>query len=304
MGQGKVSAGFLALAMAAVAMGAAGLSMTQRYVKRKAPRGKEFPEADWLRSMVKELVSVKSREGLVLRGEVLRPKRPDRYWAICVHGYRENREAVALFARHYLEQGFSVLLPDLRGHGESAGNYATMGARDSEDLIQWTRFIPGRDPDAEILIHGTSMGATSALIATGSRELPGQVRCVVSDSAYSSYVKMCRQVARRSHVPFFLVKPAFSLTTRLLAGFWPGEADPVQAVKKSNTPTLFIHGEADTLVAPGMMRSLYQACSAPKDLLLMEESGHVGAVLWDPHLYWNKVEDFLSQHWNDKEKEM
>ncbi len=306
MGEKRMLVGMFALAAAGTALGTAGVYMTQKYVRRKTPNFAAMNRTDetWLFCGIKELVSVKSREGLILRGEVLRPKRPGRYWAICLHGYRENREAVAVFARHYWEQGFSVLLPDLRGHGKSGGNYATMGARDSEDLILWTNWILERIPDAEILIHGTSMGAASALIATGSRELPRQVRCVVSDSAYSSYGKMCSRVAWQHHAPFFLMKPAFSLATRLLAGYWPGEAEPVRAVKKSTTPTLFIHGELDQLVDPAMMGRLYTACGAPKDYLLIEGSGHVKEVLCDPDLYWNKVEDFLSQHWNDKENGM
>ena len=304
MGEKKISGGITALAVTTAAMGAAGFYLTQKYVRRKTPNFAKMhrTEETWLYNSMKELVLVRSREGLVLRGAMLRPRRPRHYWAICVHGYREAREAVANYGRHYLEQGFSVLLPDLRGHGKSDGNYTTMGARDSEDLILWVNYILNMDHDAEIVIHGVSMGATAALIASGSKDLPRQVRCVISDSAYSSYIEMCGQVCRRHHIPFLLLKPAFSLCTRVLAGFWPGEADPMPAVKRSVTPTFFIHGEKDQLVKPAMMTRLYQACAAPKDWFLLEDCLHGGAAHLDPILYWNKVEDFLCQHWEDKEK--
>ena len=45
------------------------------------------------------------------------------------------------------------------------------------------------------------------------------------------------------------------------AGYDLNLAAPVEAVKHSSTPTLFIHGEADTFIPCSMMNKLFEAAS-------------------------------------------
>ena len=68
---------------------------------------------------------------------------------------------------------------------------------------------------------------------------------------------------------------------------------PIEAVRRSVTPTVFLHGTADEFVPFGMMDKLYDACAAPKARQAVEGADHARSVYKDPKLYWTTVDAFL-----------
>lgn len=48
-------------------------------------------------------------------------------YVIIVHGYTSEGKLMHASAKHFYEQGYNLLLPDLRGHGQSEGDYIAMG---------------------------------------------------------------------------------------------------------------------------------------------------------------------------------
>ena len=45
-----------------------------------------------------------------------------------------------------------------------------------------------------------------------------------------------------------------------------------------------------------MMPALYRAASCPKAFQWVPEAGHVQSVIYDPELYWARIERFLHAH--------
>lgn len=65
-------------------------------------------------------------------------------------------------------------------------------------------------------------------------------------------------------------------------------------MKKSSTPTLFIHGLSDGFIPASMARELFEACAAPeKRLLIVAGAGHALSAQTDPDLYFDTVFGFL-----------
>ena len=217
-------------------------------------------------------------------------------YAICVHGYGEASESMGLYARVYRDRyGMNVLLPDLRGHGRSDGNYVGMGYDDSRDLLRWIDWVLERDHGAQIVLHGISMGAATVLMTTGY-SLPEQVAVAVSDSSYTSAMDIFTAVYRRMDgavIPAPVMLEAVRGIALVRAGYDIAKASPLEAVSRSKTPTLFIHGQADGFVPPEMMPELYKAASCPKAFQWIPEADHVQSVNVDPETYWAKVERFL-----------
>ena len=87
--------------------------------------------------------------------------------------------------KRYAEKGFNVLVPDLRAHGESEGEIIGMGWLDRLDLIAWIQLILDEQPNASIILHGGSMGASTIMMASGEK-LPSAVKGFILDSGYVS----------------------------------------------------------------------------------------------------------------------
>lgn len=242
-------------------------------------------------------VVIRSEDGLQLHGNFIPAEHPSDVYVICVHGYGDSAGSMGIYARHYHDAfGMNVLLPDLRGHGLSDGTYVGYGVDDSRDILCWIDWVLERDRDARIILHGHSMGAATVLMTTGE-VLPSQVVAAVSDSSYTSAMDQLSGVYKKTGMPIpaSVLMPMVRGIALLHTHYDIARAVPAQAVTRSKTPTLFIHGEKDRSVAPEMMPVLYARERAPKACFWGPQSGHVRTVRDEPELYWKKVGEFLEQ---------
>ena len=245
--------------------------------------------------------AIQAMDGLKLWAAVVPGREGCRRWAVCVHGYHDTYESMGAIAKHYSELGWNVLLPDQRGHGRSEGDYVGWGYDERLDVLGWVNWIVRKDPEAEILLHGVSMGGATVLMATGG-VLPRQVKAAVSDCSYTSIEAEIRHLLNNAGTDLPVRLPAGLLFNRLRktalrrAGFDLRLASPVEAVGRSKTPTLFIHGVEDDFVPSSMMGTLYQAARCPKSFLWVPGAGHAASVGTDETLYWTTVSTFLREY--------
>ena len=180
----------------------------------------------------------------------------------------------AYYIKFYHDLGFHILLPDNRAHGESEGTYIGFGWLDRLDCIQWIHQVKDYfHKDLQIVLHGISMGSATVLMASGE-ELPDDVKCIISDCGFTSVLDEFKHELHQRHIPASLVLPTATLLSKKRVGYSFKEASTIEQVKKSKTPTLFIHGDRDNFVPTYMVYDLYNACSADKDLLIVEGAGH------------------------------
>lgn len=188
-----------------------------------------------------------------------------------------------------------MLTPDMRAHGESEGKYIGMGWLDRKDVLQWIDFIIARDPQAEIILHGVSMGGATVMMVSGE-ELPENVKGIVEDCGYTSVWDIfADELAYLFHLPTFPMLDAANLMSKIRAGYDFREASAVKQVAKSTVPMVFIHGSEDNFVHTDMVYEVYEACQTPKELLVVEGAGHGQAYQMDPELYFTTVFDFLDR---------
>ena len=217
-------------------------------------------------------------------------------WAIVVHGYGGSGKLMSDKSKYFYDMGYNVLIPDLRGHGKSEGDYIGMGWKDRLDIISWINFIIKENPNAEIVLHGTSMGAATVLMTSGEN-LPSNVKAIVADCAYTSaWDEFSYQLETYLKVPSSYILNVTNMVTKLKAGYSLKEASALECVKKATVPILFIHGDKDKFVPYSMMDKLYDATSSPKEKLTIDGGEHANSDLVSPFLYWLTVEDFLNQY--------
>lgn len=259
-------------------------------------------EEDWLwwRRQPFEPLTIRSEDGLALKGYYLPASPASPKTVILFHGYRSAAQTMAGFARLYHDElGCNVLLPDARGHGESQGGYIGMGWADRPDVLGWIRQAEKQaGAGVQIALAGLSMGGAIVMMAAGE-DLPASVRCIIEDCGYDSvYNEFKYQLGRLYRLPAFPILPVASLICKLRAGFTFEEASCVAQLKKARVPVLFIHGAEDDFVPARMMQSCYEACSAPKQFWLAPETGH--ALSYQNHAGAYKL---LVQQWLDQTME-
>lgn len=222
-------------------------------------------------------------------------KNPGTKYALVCHGYTSKAKHMAGFVNKFHTLGYNVLAVDARAHGDSEGTKIGMGWVERFDVIEWIKYIISLEPDAQIILHGVSMGASTVLMASGE-ELPKNVKAIIADCGYTSEWDEFRQEADVLHIPWFPVLNASSAISKVRDGYDFKQASAVEQVKKSYTPTLFIHGSEDELVPYGMLNELYSAANCEKEILTIQGAGHALSSSVAPELYWNTVENFLEKH--------
>lgn len=217
-------------------------------------------------------------------------------WVITVHGYTSEGINMSSYAKNYYDIGYNVLIPDLRSHGLSEGDYIGMGWDDRLDIIDWINTILEYNPNAEIVLHGVSMGAATVSMVSGE-DLPSNVKAIVADCGYTSvWDEFAYQLDDLFSLPEFPILNVSSLVAKVRAGYFLGEASTLKQVAKSKTPILFIHGDEDDFVPFYMMEELYNATSSEKEMLTIKNAGHAKASEVDPETYWTTVSNFTSKY--------
>ena len=208
-------------------------------------------------------------------------------WVVLVHPFMLNGKMIAnSLAEVYLNMGYNVLAPDLRGFGKSEGSVA-MGYLESLDIWDWLTYINDEnnayigDRKAEqVIIHGISLGGATTLQtwtqAGFGRDLTTKnVIGLIDDCGYDSMTGIIKGMLTTGAGMELLAKIANLagkedlydvigednvknlLQDVIKVGISDAEFDlkqntfysgPLGTRKKSNVPLFIIHGTSDTTV--------------------------------------------------------
>jgi len=226
-----------------------------------------------------ETVTFPSRDGnIALSGWWVAAPGADRAF-ILVHGRNANKKAMVDYAPFFVGQGISVLLLDLRGHGDSGPAYATFGDKERYDVLGALDFLEkeGIGPDKKIGCLGLSMGATAAYLAAMDADdlNPSAVDILVFDSGIADVPASIRTNSEKAvggATPLLL--PGALLLTRVRSGADFTAANPIAHAADLSIPVLFIMHTADEVVPFDDQKRLFSAYGGPKESLVFEGLGH------------------------------
>lgn len=254
----------------------------------------------FLRTYSPGLITLPTFDGINLSAHIIENPGSEK-WAIIVHGYTSSYDTGLDFAMEFYEQGYSILLPELRGHGSSDGDYMTMGHDDGKDILTWIDSITTYNPSAKIVLHGISMGAATVMMAAGEEALAPNVVAVIEDCGYTdAYQMFSEQLEARFGLPSFPLLNIAAIVGKQKAGFDLKDASPIKALENSNVPILFIHGDEDGFVLPYMLNELYNSYDGEKEKLIIEGADHGAARYVNPELYYDTVFTFLNEIMKEK----
>lgn len=278
------------------------LGTMQRQSEKKKDEEKSDEEREWEKEQEWERKWVRKNGGHIwiqnqnemwLHSYYIENQIESNQYVILVHGYNGQGLDMAGEARRFYEQGYHIIMPDLRAHGQSDGFARGMGWLDHFDLVEWISCITTRFPNAEIVLMGVSMGAAAVMMTVGE-QLPENVKACIEDCGYTSVWEEFESVQKDIfHLPAYPVLYAASLICKIRAGFWLQEADCMKQLQKAAVPLLFIHGDQDHFVPFGMLKPLYYSAPRPKQKLVIQGAGHAESSRVNPKLYWDTIWTFL-----------
>ena len=129
-----------------------------------------------------EDVAFPTVDGLTLRGWLLRGRR-DYPVILLGHDHGSSKSSLVHLAVALGKEGFTLLLFDFRGHGESGGGRSTLGLNEKRDVLAAADFAAKLDGVARVPmgVYGSGMGAHAAALAAADRPA---LKVLVLDGLY------------------------------------------------------------------------------------------------------------------------
>ena len=195
------------------------------------------------------------------------------------------------------EAGYSTLLFDFYGQGDSDGDGGTLGFYEKQDALAAVAYLKTRrDVDESNLgVLGISLGAAVAIMAAA--ETP-DIKAVVADSPFASADRAVAEgFTRVTGLPHFPFAPITLQFIEWRLGVSTQEIAPVDRVAAiSPRPLLLIHGAADTEVSPANSEALLEAAGEPKELQLLPGVKHTRGMEKIPNQYSKLIVGFFGSH--------
>ena len=145
-----------------------------------------------------EDVKARAADGVVLGAWLFTPRRPNGGAVILLHGVADTRLGMSAHADFLLRAGYTVLLPDCRGHGASGGDLISYGVLEADDMHRWADLLMARPGVVKLYGLGQSMGA-SILIEALPRE--PRFRALVADCPFATFEEVAYDRLQQRGLP-------------------------------------------------------------------------------------------------------
>jgi dipeptidyl aminopeptidase/acylaminoacyl peptidase len=239
-------------------------------------------------------VTVTAADGTVLKGWWLQPRHWTGRAVMACHGVADSGFGVMGDALLFLLNGYSVLVPDGRGHGASGG-FVTYGLKESSDTLQWLAWMRAQGAN-KVFGFDESLGGAVLLQSLGAE---AKFDALIAESPYASFVLVARErVQRYGHVPQWiavvLVDEAL-LYARLAYHVSLWQVEPAEAVRNRDVPILLIHGKEDNETSPVHSEIIFRNAKCA-ELWLVPHAGHTGAYAAAPKAFEYRVVDWFNRH--------
>ena len=249
-----------------------------------------------LENLPHEEVTLQAQDGVCLRGHWFFRENPKRV-ILAMHGWRSGwSHDFGAVADFWFDNGCCLLIPEQRAQGKSGGKYMGCGLLERHDCLCWLRWLHENGcAGLPVYLCGISMGASTVLMTAGL-EMPPNVRGIIADCGYTSPGAVFRHVADRNlglHFDFWRMGTQSLCKKHLKMGM--DDYSCPQAMAVCPVPVLFIHGTADAFVPVEMTLENYEACTAPKKLLLIPGAGHGMSYFLDGDAYRSAILEFWQQ---------
>jgi len=221
-------------------------------------------------------VSIQTPDNCTLSAWWFPNSKADGKVVIVLHGIAGRSEFMFHQAGELRNQGYSVLCPDIRGHGKSGG-FATMGWLDRKDLLQWKERIDSVVQQPSLVgLYGASYGAAIVLQTAITSD---QFTCVVAISPFTDFGNVlkdqCCLVTGIRWIPWLTWRVQQHMAGLVGASSWKDLSALNLYQASTRIPaTLLVHGDKDPVIGVDHSRRLAEACPKGVEYLEIKGAGH------------------------------
>jgi uncharacterized protein len=257
-------------------------------------------ERDSVRELSADLadVSITTSDGVPLSAWLIKPQRTNGNAVILLHGLGDNRLGMTGYARLFLDHGFSVLLPDARGHGVSGSSFVTYGLLERNDIHQWVGLLQAQVHPQCVFGLGESMGAAELLqsLATHPDFCAVAAESSFADFREIAYDRMGQAFHTGPWLGRTLLRPVVEVAfvrVRWKDGIDLKTVSPELSIADSKIPILLIHGEADRNIPVRHSRMIHTE-DPHTALWEVPNADHCGAISVAPKEFEERILDWFS----------
>jgi alpha-beta hydrolase superfamily lysophospholipase len=251
------------------------------FVKEKNPR----PES------IFQTINLTTKNGLRLEGWYKRIQDP-KGTAILFHGHGGNKSGVLEEAYEFLKMRYNVFLLDFRAHGNSEGHTCTIGFNEAEDVKLAYDFIRNTG-EKNVVLWGISLGAASITRCISVYNCkPDKVILELPFGSIQEAVKARFRMMGLPSQPFALLLTFWGGVEN---GFWAFDNKPSEYVRKITCPVLLQFAKNDIRVTPKEREDIFNNITAPKKMVLYENSAHESLCKKENAKWVTTVSAFLNQ---------
>ncbi|HTS60681.1 MAG TPA: alpha/beta fold hydrolase [Candidatus Acidoferrales bacterium] len=236
-------------------------------------------------------------DGVPLKAWIFTPQQSNGAAVILLHGVADTRMGMSGHAPYLLRAGYTVLLPDSRGHGESGGSIISYGVRESGDIHRWADLMLHEPGVGRLYGLGQSMGAA---ILIESLAAEPRFRALVADCPFATFEEIAYdRLAQRGLASRMAAWPLIHfgvLYGRARYGIDLWRASPADSIRATHIPVLLIHGAADDNIPPRHSRTLHALNPAVTELWEVPRAGHIASLMTEPEAYRQRVLDWFSRY--------
>jgi pimeloyl-ACP methyl ester carboxylesterase len=217
---------------------------------------------------------------------------------VFIHGLGVDKMFYASsWAQLMASHGYRCILPDLRGHGRTTGEYVTYGRREAEDISRLLDRLWGPLPvERPVILFGTSLGGSTA-IQTAARD--SRIDAVIALEPFSSLLETAYDFAKLEHpmISMFTSRKIIEKAVEdggKIAGFDARRDTTLDAARGLETPLLLIHGSDDRHITVEHSIRLHKA-AANSSLIIENGKHHMNLGCNDIYNLRDKIFDWLKK---------
>lgn len=208
------------------------------------------------------------------------------------HGFALSKSQLLTEAIFFNKLGYSVLLVDFRGSGDSSEAYTTVGIDESEDVHEVFKFVDEKLKFKKILLFGHSMGSVAILRAIHFHQI--KPAGIILQTPFESFLNTTRNRFRLLKLPSFPMAEILVLAGSVIYKSNLFQFNPEEFAKSVTAPALLIIGKYDNRVFLDDIKKIAGNLKTLTELLVLKNSFHDDLYLTDKSDWEKGIKKYLN----------